>query len=117
MQDFRNLKVWEKSHLVTIDIYKLTKSFPKQELYGLTSQLRRSASSIPTNLAEGCGQGSDAQMARYVQISIGSASEVEYQLVLSKDLGYIQDSKYQELNRDINEIKRMLIALLKKLKA
>ncbi|MBN1480726.1 four helix bundle protein [candidate division KSB1 bacterium] len=116
MQDFRNLKVWEKSHAFTLIIYKMTKAFPKDELYGLTSQIRRSSSSIPTNLAEGCGQSSDAQLARYVQISIGSASEVEYQLLLAKDLGYIQDSNYQDLNKDINQIKRMLIAFLKKLK-
>ena len=117
MQDFRNLKVWERSHEFTLTIYKLTKSFPKEELYGLTSQIRRASASIPTNIAEGSGQGTDAQLKRYIQIAAGSACEVEYQLILAKDLTYIDESHFSALNKEINEIKKMLIAFIKKLKA
>jgi four helix bundle protein len=94
----------------------MTKSFPKEELYGLTSQIRRSSASIPTNVAEGSGQGTDAQLKRYIQIAAGSACEVEYQLILAKDLEYIDESLHHTLNTEINEIKRMLIAFIKKLK-
>ncbi len=117
MQNFRNLNVWHRGHQLTLEIYKVTKSFPKNELYGLTSQLRRACSSIPTNLAEGCGQGSDAQLARFAQIAMGSASEVEYHLLLAKDLEYLSETIYSQLNAQIIEIKKMLTSFVKKLKA
>ena len=83
MKDYRSLQVWQKSHELTLSVYEVTQSFPNDEKYGLTSQLRRSASSIPSNIAEGCGRGSDADFARCCQIAMGSACEVNYQLLLS----------------------------------
>jgi four helix bundle protein len=82
MQDFKKLTVWQKAHKLTLDLYKLTKPFPKAEIYGLTSQIRRAASSIPTNIAEGSVQGSDAQYARFLHIALGSAAELDYLLLL-----------------------------------
>ena len=115
MKDFRNLKVWEKAHRLTLDIYGLTRLFPKEELYGLTSQIRRSSSSIPTNIAEGCGRGSDADFKRFLQIAFGSASETEYLLLLSKDLHYVDSSKTESLNSDVEEVKKILSSLIKKI--
>ncbi len=117
MQDFRKLKVWEKSHRLTLEVYRLTASFPKEELYGLSSQLRRSCMSIPSNISEGCGRGSDNDFGRFLQIALGSSSETEYQLLLAHDLGYITQNDYERLCGEISEIKQMLSALLKKLKA
>src|SRR4026208_1702231 len=113
MKDFRQLKVWEKAHQLALAIYKATKEFPKEELYGLTSQIRRSSMSIPTNIAEGCGKFTDADFARYLQIAMGSASETEYQLLLSHDLEFLTKAQYDQLNTDVTEIKRMLASLLK----
>ena len=117
MKDFRQLKVWEKAHLLALAIYKETKKFPKEELYGLTSQIRRASISIPTNIAEGCGRNTDAEFARFLQIAMGSASETEYQLLLSQDLGFLNKDQYDNLNLDVTEIKRMLVSLLKTLRA
>jgi four helix bundle protein len=117
MKDFRQLKVWEKSHLLALAMYKVTNQFPKEELYGLTSQIRRASMSIPTNIAEGCGRNTDADFARFLQMAIGSASETEYQLLLSHDLGFLNKEQYDKLNVDVTEIKRMLASLLKTLRA
>jgi four helix bundle protein len=117
MKDFRQLKVWEKSHQLALAVYKATKEFPKEELYGLTSQIRRASISIPTNISEGCGRNTDAEFARFLQIAMGSASETEYQLLLSHDLGFLDKLQYDQLNTDITEIKRMLASLLKTLRA
>lgn len=117
VKDFRQLKVWEKSHLLTLEIYRVTKQFPKDELYGLTSQIRRSAASIPANIAEGCGKGSDRELARYMQISMGSASELEYHLLLASDLDYLNTNDYQELVNRVIEIKKMLGSFIKKLRS
>jgi len=117
MQDFHNLNVWKKSHLVTLKIYKITKSFPKSETFGIVSQLRRAIASIPTNIAEGTGRGSDKDFARFIQIALGSASESEYLLFLSLDLEYLNSTEYDELHKDIEEIKKMLTSLLKKLQS
>ena len=116
MQDFRNLDVWKRSHELTLAVYRVTKSFPDDERFGLTSQLRRGTSSIPANLAEGCGRGSDADFGRFVQNAMGSASEVEYELLLAKDLQYFDASSYTPLNDEITGIKRMLTSLLRKLR-
>jgi four helix bundle protein len=112
MKDFRNLLVWEKAHKLTLKIYTLSKGFPKEEMYGLTSQLRRAVSSIPINIAEGCGRGSNAVFARFLQISMGSASETEYLILLCQQLGYISDPV--EINKDIKELKMMLASLINK---
>jgi four helix bundle protein len=113
MRDFHGLIVWQKSHSLTLDLYRLTKSFPADERFGLTSQLRRSASSIPANLAEGCGRGGELEFARFAQIAMGSAAETEYHLLLAKDLGYITEQHFRATTTAIQEIKRMLAALLK----
>jgi len=112
MQDFRNLKVWGKGHELTLLVYRLSKSFPKEELFCLTQQLRRSSSSIPTNIAEGCGRGSNADFARFLWIANGSAKEVDYQLILARDLGYLNESDYQVARNLVIEVMRMLSGLI-----
>jgi four helix bundle protein len=117
MKDFRRLQVWEKAHFLTLDIYRVTAAFPQNERYGLTSQIRRASSSIAANLAEGCGRNGNAELARFCSISMGSASELEYHLLLVKDLGMIEITQYEELQSRTVEIKRMLASLQKKLNA
>lgn len=117
MKDFRELKVWEKAHGLTLAVYRITTDFPIDERYGLASQLRRAASSIPANIAEGCGRQGDAELARFVQIAMGSASELEYHLLLSKDLKYIAADTYSPLHQQTIEVKRMLTSFLQKLSA
>lgn len=112
MQDFRNLKVWQKAHPLVLDVYRATRTFPKDELYGLVSQMRRSAMSIPTNIAEGCGRQSDPDFVRFLVISNGSTKELDYQLLLSKDLGYIDETNYQNLHSQADEVGRMLNGLI-----
>lgn len=116
MRDFRNIQVWHKSHALTLAIYKVTKSFPNDERFGLTSQLRRASVSIPSNIAEGCGRTSDADFARFLTISMGSASEVEYQLLLAHDLNLLDRSTYMQLNDQVTEAKRMLASFIKALR-
>ncbi|MEG0701195.1 MAG: four helix bundle protein [Alistipes sp.] len=116
MQDFHNLQIWKRSHDLTKNIYTITKSFPKEELFGLTSQIRRAVSSIPTNIAEGCGRGSNADFARFLQIAIGSNTEVEYELLLSYELGYLSYDDYYTLNQETTEIRKMIISLMSNLK-
>jgi four helix bundle protein len=113
MQDFRNLKVWEKAHALTLQVYSVTSSFPQSELFGLTSQMRRSAASIPTNLAEGCGRTGNAELIRFARIAMGSASELEYQVLLCQDLPLISPETYRELNVRIAEVKKMLASLVR----
>jgi four helix bundle protein len=117
MKDFHELKVWQKAHLLTLAVYQITATLPREELYGLTTQLRRSSSSIPANLAEGCGRNGDAEFARFCSIAMGSASELEYHLLLARDLKLIQPRDYEELTERTIELKRMLTALLHKLNA
>lgn len=108
MQDFRNLKVWWKAHRLTLDVYEATARFPQREEYGLTSQLRRSCASIPANVAEGCGRSGDRELARFAQIAVGSASELEYHLLLARDLDYLGTQDYEDLSSKACEAKRML---------
>ena len=117
MKSFRDLKVWQKSHELALTVYKCTRSFPKDEIYGLTSQMRRAAASVPSNIAEGCGRSGDAELGRFLQIAMGSASELEYQLLLAHDLGYVNAEEYGQLAAKVTEVKKMLAALLRKLKA
>jgi len=117
MKDFRELKVWEKSHNFVLSIYGVTKQFPADERYGLTSQLRRAVSSIPTNIAEGCGRSSDIEFARFLEIGFSSACESDYLLLLSADLNYLNHEKQMELKKQLSEIKRMLSSFIKKLRA
>jgi four helix bundle protein len=117
MRDFRKLTVWQRAHELALDIYAVTRHFPKEEIYGLTQQMRRSAGSIPTNISEGCGRDSLSEFAHFLHIASGSSSELEYQLLLSKDLGYLPPDKFGALTRKVHEVRRMLAGLLRKLKA
>jgi four helix bundle protein len=117
MRDFKKLKVWEKSHQLALAVYQATAKFPPRELYGLTSQLRRSGASIPANIAEGCGRNGDTELARFLQIAMGSASELEYHLLLSRDLALLDSTEYEELARDTTEVKRMLTSFIHRLRA
>lgn len=117
MRDFREIKVWEKAHQLTLAVYKATVKFPRDELYGLTSQVRRSCASIPANVAEGCGRSGDAELARFFQIAMGSASELEYHLLLAHDLGLLNGSTYEQLAGEVTEVKRMLTSFIQKLRA
>jgi four helix bundle protein len=115
MRNFKELKVWEKSHKLTLMVYSATRKFPKEEIYGLTSQMRRSSASIPSNIAEGCGRQSVGDFLRFLQIAMGSASELEYQLLLSHDLGYLENDEMDALSEQTSEIKRMLTGFMHKL--
>lgn len=115
MQDFHKLTVWEKAHALTLEIYRVTNKFPNEEKFGLVSQMRRSAASIPTNIAEGCVRSTDADFARFLYISLGSTSELEYQLLLAKDLAYLDQTLHEQIDIQLAEVKRMLVALIKKL--
>lgn len=117
MQNYKDLKVWEKAHLFTLTVYEVTKGFPKEEIYSLTNQLRRAASSIPANIAEGCGKNSQPEFAHYLNIALGSANESEYFLILSKDLNYLPVENFENLFTLINEIKAMLISLITKVRS
>ena len=117
MKNFRELKVWEKAHHLTLNLYRASKTFPREELYGLTSQVRRSCVSVSTNIAEGCGRSSDADFARFLQIAVESASEVEYLLLLGRDLNLLVHEEYEKLNGAVDEIKRMLTSLIKTLRS
>ena len=103
MQNFKSLKVWQKSHELTLAIYKATANFPKDELYGLTSQIRRACASVPANIAEGCGRTGKAELARFLQVAMGSASELEYHLLLAHDLGLLRDGEYKLLENQAVE--------------
>src|SRR5690348_3685739 len=104
MQDFRGLKVWEKEHRLTLAIYKVTTTFPRDERFGLTGQIRRACGSIPANIAEGCGRGTGSDFARFLQIAMGSASELEYHLLLAHDLGYLHPADYEPMIGEAREI-------------
>jgi four helix bundle protein len=116
MQNYKDLKVWGKAHEFTLKVYEVTKLFPKEEIYSLTNQLRRAASSIPANIAEGCGKNSQLDFAKFLNISLGSANEAEYYLILSKDLKYLKIEDFEILLKTINEIKAMLITLISKVR-
>jgi four helix bundle protein len=117
MQDFRDLKVWQKAHELTLDVYRRTAPFPKEELYGLTSQLRRACASTAANIVEGRSRGSDADFARFLQIASGSAAEAEYHLLLARDLGHLSPQDYDALFERSSEVRKMLSNLILKLKA
>src|SRR2546422_10529186 len=116
MKNFRKLQVWQKSHQLTLSIYRATAVFPKEERYGLTSQARRASVSIPANISEGCGRDGAAELARFCQISRGSASELEYHLLLAHDLHFLDSSECEKLTTQVIEVKRMLTSFIRKLK-
>ncbi len=115
MRDFRSLSVWKKAHRLTLDTYRVTAQFPADERYGLSSQMRRAAASIPANIAEGCGRSGDGELARFLRIAMGSASELEYQLLLSRDLHLLDAETYDGLYQQVSEVRRMLDSLLRRI--
>lgn len=117
MQNFRDLKAWQHSYELALSVYRITTTFPKSEIYGLTNQIRRSAISIASNLAEGCGRGTDIDFARFTQIAFGSACELECQLLLAHGLNYMQQPDFDAINEQLSRIKRMLTGLLKTLRS
>ena len=116
MRDFRKFEVWQMSHQLTLKIYSITKHFPKEELFGLTSQIRRSFASIGYNISEGSGRNSDKEFANFVNIALGSSNEAENQLILAKDLGYINEIDFQNLLLELIVLKKKLVSLWNKLK-
>lgn len=117
MKDFRDLRVWVGAHQLTLDVYAATQRFPPAERYGLTNQTRRASASIAANIAEGCGRGSNADFARYLQIGMGSACELEYHLLLARDLNLLASTDHVVLEDSLLKVKRMLAALLAKISA
>ncbi len=116
MRNYKDLRVWDEAHRLTLSLYKITQTFPKEERFGLTSQIRRASSSIAANLAEGCGRRSDGEMARFIQIAMGSGSELSYHLLLARDLVFLRNEEYGELNASLGRVMRMLSALSSKVR-
>jgi len=116
MKDFRKLDVRQKSYQLTLSLYKATVGFPSQELYGLTSQIRRAAVSIPANIAEGCGRGTSAELRQFLQVAMGSASELECHLLLARDLSLVNPDDSTKLIARVTEVKRMLVGLMHRLR-
>ncbi len=108
VRGFHGLKVWQKAHQLTLEVYRRTQGLPAEERFGLKTQLRRAATSVPSNIAEGCGRDSEKDFARFLSIAAGSASEAEYQLLLARDPGYLQPDAYRQLDAQVNEVKHML---------
>ncbi len=117
MRNFRDLKIWEKGHELTLAVYEATVTFPRDEMYGLTSQIRRSCASIPANIAEGCGRGSNEDPARFLQMAMGSATELEYHLILARDLNLLDPPEYEHLAKETTEVKRMLTSFIRSLRS
>ena len=115
-RDFHKVKAWGRAHALTLGVYRATSRFPDHERFGLVSQMRRAAASIPTNIAEGCGRETQSELNRFLQIAAGSASEIEYQLLLARDLNYLPSESYAAISSEVVEIRRMILAYTKKLK-
>jgi four helix bundle protein len=116
VRNHEDLEVWQKAHALTIQLYRATDSFPRSEMFGLTSQIRRAAGSIGANLAEGCGRWGEAEMARFVQIAMGSASELQNHLRLAHDLGFLAPTDYRSTSKDLTSVRQMLTAFLQSLR-
>ena len=117
MKDFHELKIWQRSHRLTLAVYRATQPFPKDEIYGLTSQMRRASASIPANIAEGCGRQGDLELARFFQMAMGSACELEYHLLLAFELKLLKESEYKPISKEVTEIQKMLGSFIRKLRA
>jgi four helix bundle protein len=113
MKKFQDLTVWQKAHELTLSVYEATKSFPREELFGLTSQMRRAAVSVPANLAEGHGRFGDTEFHRFCTIALGSLCELEYYLILSRDLGYLTD--FEPLTARLRTVQHLLLAFMRTL--
>lgn len=116
MQDYKKLQVWNRSHQLVLDLYIIVNQFPKEEKFGLISQIKRASSSIPANIAEGCGRNSNKDLAQFLNIALGSLNEVSYFVLLAKDLNYINIENFSKLTDECNEIKAMLISLIKRIR-
>ena len=114
MRDFKGLMVWQRAHRLTVNVYRATEAFPSRERFGLTDQIRRASISIPANIAEGCGRRSQRDFARFLQISVGSANELEYHLLLARELGYLETDSHSVFNTDPGEVRQMLSSLIRK---
>lgn len=114
MKDFRGLQVWERAHRLTLDVYGATRGFPREELFGLTSQMRRCSASIGANIAEGCGKRGNNEFHRFLQIASGSASELDYHLLLARDLHLLPETDYRRLTTALVALRKMLTSLLQK---
>jgi four helix bundle protein len=111
MGDFKKLEVWQAAHSLACEVYRETGTFPKTEVYGLTSQLRRSSASIAANIAEGCGRSGDTEFGRFIRISLGSATELEYHLLLARDIGLLEEGTHAQLSAQVRRIQGMLAGL------
>lgn len=116
MRDYKKLIVWQRAHQLVLSVYRVTRDFPREERFNLTSQIRRAATSIPTNIAEGCGKFTQRDFAKFLQDAFGSVQEVEYLTFLSFELAYFKKETYSRVDKDVNEIKAMLIKLLQKIR-
>ena len=117
MRNFKDIKAWQKAHSLALKTYEVTAGFPKAEMFGLTTQMRRSAASIGANIAEGCGRKSKNELGRFMLIAMGSASELEYHLLLAHDLGLLMQEDYLGLESQVTEVKRMLTAYIQSLRS
>jgi four helix bundle protein len=117
MRDFKELKVWQKAHQLVLAVYRDTTAFPVEERFGLTAHLRKTALSIPSNIAEGCGRETERELGRFLSIAAGSASELDYQLLLARDLGYLPTDAHLALTAQVSEVRRMLYRFLRSLQA
>jgi four helix bundle protein len=117
MKDFRRLDVWQRSHRLSVEIYRRTAGFPAEEKFGLTSQIRRGAVSVEANIAEGCGRGSDQDFRRFLQIALGSASELDCELLLARDLDFLLAGQHDTLLKELNAVRAMLATLIRKITA
>jgi four helix bundle protein len=112
VKDFKELRVWQEAHTLALEVYQATRSFPRDEIYGLTSQIRRAAVSVGANIAEGCGRRSDGEFARFLQIARGSASELEYHLLFARDLKLLTNDAHRDFEKKLVEVQRMLTSLV-----
>ncbi len=117
MQNYKDLKVWQKAHALTLIVYKITRCFPKEETFGITSQMRRASVSIPANIAEGCGRMTRPDIANFFQIALGSLHELEYYALLAHDLHYVDAIRFREMDALLRETKAMLVSLIKKIRS
>ena len=114
MRDLRGLDVWQFAHRVTLSVYQTTRSFPREETYGITSQLRRCSSSVAANISEGCGRSGNPEFGRFLSMAMGSASELEYFLLLARDLQYLSTEEYEIVASEVGQMRRMLNRLIAK---
>ena len=112
MRNYRELQVWSKAHSLTLELYRISRSFPRDEIYGITSQMRRAAVSVGANLAEGCGRRTGTELARFVRVAMGSARELDYHLLLCRDLGFMKNDDFERTATGLTEVRKMLTSFL-----